>query len=297
VKAIHYLQEYQHQINQALDKVLPSSSLAPQNLHKAMRYATLGNGKRLRPSLVYATGNIFDLTTQQLDIVACAIELIHAYSLIHDDLPAMDNDDLRRGRLTCHKAFDEATAILAGDALQTLAFQLLAEHAHTQYSADQCLSMISTLAYASGSLGMAGGQALDLAAVNTKLSLAEIEEIHSKKTGAIISASIALATIAAGSRCSKEPKIQLGNYANLIGLAFQIQDDILDIEGNTLTLGKQQGADLAQNKSTYPMIIGMAKAKQKVQELYLRALACLTGFNAAAEPLRLITEHIIQRDN
>lgn len=266
---------YQARIQTALLNQLPPIHEKPQKLHEAMHYAVFNGGKRLRPILVYATGETLGADLENLDAPACAVEFIHAYSLVHDDLPAMDNDDWRRGKPACHKAFDEATAILTGDALQTLAFACLAESSK-HLSDTQRLQMISILAKASGSYGMAGGQAMDLASTGQLLHLPDIEMLCALKTGALINASIKLGIVAAG--VSQQTTIDaLDRYAKSIGLAFQIQDDILDIEGEMVTLGKEPGSDHKQNKPTYAAIVGLAKAKAKVASLKEEGLAALNS--------------------
>lgn len=261
-----------------------------------MRYAVLGPGKRIRPVLVYATGEIFGTSLRQLDSSAVAVELIHAYSLVHDDLPAMDNDDLRRGRATCHRAFDEATAILAGDALQALAFQVLAVDEHLTCSAECRLRMIKELALASGSLGMAGGQAIDLAAVGKRLTLDQLESMHVYKTGALIRASVKLGYLTNG-ETNRDFEERLDRYARSIGLAFQVQDDILDVEGATETIGKPQGSDQDRDKPTYPNLLGMARAKSTAWQLCRDAIDALDCFGPSADTLRLIAEYIVRRDH
>lgn len=283
---------YQQRITLMLAQHLPVITHPPQRLHEAMHYSVCNGGKRIRPLLIYATGEALDIEAEQLDILACAIEYIHAYSLIHDDLPAMDNDDLRRGLPTCHKAFDEATAILAGDALQSLAFEIIASAA--AFSASQRLSMILCLAKAIGSQGMAGGQALDLAATNQALAIDELETVHRLKTGALIQASIELASLAAAEISAAEHQ-QLLIFAQRIGLAFQIQDDLLDIQSPTALLGKQQGADIARNKSTYPQLLGLETAKYRAQQLFSEALAALESFGSKAALLRLLAENMVYR--
>ena len=289
------IQFWRKRADQALEKYLPAEITLPERLHQAMRYAVLNGGKRIRPILTYAAGHAVDVPLANLDAPACAVELIHAYSLVHDDLPAMDDDDLRRGKPTCHKAFDEATAILAGDALQALAFQVLA-HGHTAIPAEQRLQMLDTLAIASGSRGMAGGQAIDLASVGKTLNVAELESMHVHKTGALIRASVQL-----GALC--QPNVQpatlkkLDHYAKCIGLAFQIQDDILDVEGDTETLGKTQGADQALNKPTYPALLGLENARQMARELHQDALASLEDLGEKAEPLCWLADYIVQRSH
>ncbi len=263
------LQQYQARVNTALAKILPTESAQPTDLHRAMRYVVLGGGKRIRALLIYTTGAAFNVNPGDLDNIACAVELIHAYSLVHDDLPAMDDDDLRRGKPTCHKAFNEAIAILVGDALQSLAFELLAKESAT-LTAPQRLRMLAILAHAIGSHGMAGGQALDLAAENKSVTLTQLENIHQLKTGAFITACVQLGAIA-GNCQDKNQFEYLTLFAEAMGLAFQIQDDILDIESPTEMLGKKQGADLAKQKSTYPALMGLTAAKEKVETLYQQA--------------------------
>ena len=278
------LEVYRASVESALDEWLPKATLQPQNLHEAMRYAVLGEGKRIRPILVYATGEAFNLGLNQLNGPACAVEMIHAYSLIHDDLPAMDDDDLRRGRPTCHKAFDEATAILAGDALQALAFHVLAHD-----------RAIKVDAQASGSRGMAGGQAIDLAAVGKRLDIVELENMHIHKTGALIRASVELGALSLQD-IDLNSFDRVSHYAKCIGLAFQIQDDILDIESDTETMGKPQGSDIERNKPTYPNLLGLNGAKEAAMHLHQEALESLTDLNERADPLRKIADYIIQRN-
>jgi geranylgeranyl pyrophosphate synthase len=286
--------QYQTRVNTALERCLPPADIAPQQLHMAMRYSVLNGGKRLRPAFVYATGATLGVSPDALDPAACAVELIHSYSLIHDDLPAMDNDDLRRGLPTCHKAFDEATAILAGDALQVLAFQQLADADPALLSAEQRVQMISLLGKACGSIGMAGGQALDLAVTGKadSVTLAELETIHRYKTGCLIRASVELGMLSSGLDISES----LIQYAENLGLAFQIQDDILDIEASTHVLGKQQGGDIAKQKVTYPQLAGLAAAKTKVRVLYEQAVANLDDFGQQADPLRDLAEYMFLRN-
>ena len=288
------LQVYQTCVEKALDYWLPANNVQPVHLHEAMRYAVLGDGKRIRPVLVYASGEAFAVDRKILDGPACAVELIHAYSLIHDDLPAMDNDDLRRGRPTCHKAFDEATAILAGDALQALAFQILAHSSDITVRAEQRLKMIDILALASGSRGMAGGQAIDLAAVGKKLNIAELENMHIHKTGALIRASVELGALSAED-VEQSAFEKVSHYAKCIGLAFQIQDDILDVESDTETLGKPQGSDIQRNKPTYPDLLGLEGAKKAARELHKEAIESLEQFDHKADTLRWIANYIIER--
>ena len=285
---------YQDRIETVLAGWLPESATDPTTLHEAMRYAVLGGGKRIRPILVYAAGNAFSIPETGLDAPACAVEMIHAYSLIHDDLPAMDNDDLRRGKPTCHRAFDEATAILAGDALQALAFEVLATDPALTVNAPTRVRMINILAAASGSRGMAGGQAIDLAAVGHNLSVAQLETMHVHKTGALIRASVQLGALCHTGLADTEFEC-LTQYAHCIGLAFQIKDDILDVEVDTETLGKPQGSDMAQNKPTYPKLLGLDGAKQAAQRMRDAALDALHGFGPAADGLRWIADYIVTR--
>jgi farnesyl diphosphate synthase len=259
-----------------------------------MRYAVLAPGKRIRPVLAYATGTALGAPLEALDPVAVAVELIHAYSLIHDDLPAMDDDDLRRGRPTCHRQFDEATAILAGDALQALAFEVLLTPA-AQAAPERRLEMVRTLAVASGSLGMAGGQALDLGAVGRELTLAELENIHVHKTGALIRASVRLGYLS--SDCRDEALAErLERYAHCIGLAFQVHDDILDVEGVTEVIGKPQGSDASLDKPTYADLLGLEGARRTARALCAEAVAALAPLGARGETLALIAEYIVHRD-
>ena len=289
------LRLYRQSVEAALDRWLPGPDAEPPTLHQAMRYSVLGEGKRIRPILLYATGEAFGLELKNLDGPASAVEMIHAYSLIHDDLPAMDDDELRRGRPTCHMAYDEATAMLAGDALQALAFHILAHDPDITASNAERLRMVDTLAVASGSRGMAGGQAIDLASVGKSLNISELETMHLQKTGALIRASAELGALSAG---QVDPALfeRVSEYAKCIGLAFQIKDDILDIEGDTATLGKPQGADIAMNKPTYPNLLGMRGAKQAATDLYEQAIACLTVFDGRAETLKNIADYIVHRD-
>ncbi len=288
------LEEYQARAERALNHYLPSAESAPTDLHRAMRYAVLDGGKRIRPALVYAAGSAVGAEPALLDAPACAVEMIHAYSLVHDDLPAMDNDDLRRGKPTCHKRFGEAPALLAGDALIALAFHLLA--APSSISDRGRVRMIETLAQASGSHGMAGGQALDLAAIGKNLNLAELELMHVQKTGALIRASVLL-----GAYCGPDvnPALlsKLDRYAKRIGLAFQIQDDILDETGDTQTLGKTHGADRARNKPTYPALLGLNQSRQIARDLRDEALEHLAGMDSRADPLRWLAHHIVARES
>lgn len=289
------LQDYQACAERALERWLPAEDTEPSRFHQAMRYAVLGNGKRIRPVLVYATGEALGVPRAALDSPACAVEFIHAYSLVHDDLPAMDNDDLRRGRPTCHRAFDEATAILAGDALQALAFEVLARDEHIIAGPGQRVQMVQSLAQAAGHAGMAGGQALDLAAVGRSLSIAELENMHIHKTGALIRASVRLGAL---SLPDVEASVleRLDHYAKCVGLAFQICDDILDVEGDTEVIGKPQGSDIARNKPTYPNLLGLSEAKRAARDLHADAVASLEILGERKEALRWIADYIINRN-
>jgi farnesyl diphosphate synthase len=289
-----YAKACKQRVEQTLEQLLPSPATLPNRLHEAMRYCCLDGGKRIRPLLVYAAGQALNVPHNTLDAPACAIELMHVYSLVHDDLPAMDDDDLRRNRPTCHRAFDEATAVLVGDALQTLSFQILCRDPQMSANPETRLAMIETLARASGSRGMAGGQALDLEAVGKELNLAELEILHIHKTGALIRAAVRIGAQLSNS-ADKAQITHLDRYAKCIGLAFQIQDDILDVEGDTETLGKTQGKDRVQEKPTYPSILGLTEAKEKAEELVQEALSNLISFSDEADPLRWIATYITSR--
>jgi len=288
------IKTYQARVELALDQCLPAGDLHPSDLHQAMRYTVLGGGKRVRPVLVYLAGQAVGALPEMLDGPACAVEFIHAYSLIHDDLPAMDDDDLRHGQPTCHKTFGEALAILAGDALQALAFQTLGQDTAMTPDPDLRLRMIGILAQAAGSRGMVGGQAIDLAATGRELSLAELENMHIHKTGALIRASVLLGAF---SRPEVESTVleRLDRYAKCIGLAFQIRDDILDVVGDTATLGKTQGADRALNKPTYPALLGLDGAREHARALHQEALASLKSLGSEADPLRWLATYIVER--
>ncbi|MHB8408719.1 MAG: (2E,6E)-farnesyl diphosphate synthase [Acidiferrobacterales bacterium] len=289
-----FLPSSQVRVEQALDRHLPSVQTEPQRLHEAMRYAVVSGGKRLRAALVYATGETLGAKPEQLDAPASALELIHAYSLIHDDLPAMDNDDLRRGKPSCHRAFDEATALLAGDALQTRAFEILANAADPSISAQRRLDMVARLAEAAGSLGMAGGQAIDLQAVGRTLDVAELENMHARKTGALFRAAVALGALSAP-RVSAATLAALDRYAACIGLAFQITDDILDVEASTATLGKPQGSDQRRKKPTYSAILGIERARALARAQHEAALASLAGLGDNMQLLVEIAGYIQDR--
>ncbi|GGB98744.1 (2E,6E)-farnesyl diphosphate synthase [Marinobacterium zhoushanense] len=274
--------------------LIPESCIEPR-LIDAMRYALLSGGKRIRPALVYMSCLLCGGTAEQADRAAAAIEAIHCYSLVHDDLPAMDDDELRRGHPTCHIAFDEATAILAGDALQCFAFELLST-AGGDIDPNRALQLIRILARASGSHGMVMGQAFDLAHVGDRLTLSQLQAMHAHKTGRLITASVMLGATAAGCQDS-ELLDALQRYGDAIGLAFQVQDDLLDIEGTTLTLGKPQGSDEAQNKPTYPALLGVDGARTKLNQLYEAALEALKPFGVAAAPLASLAHFIVTRDH
>jgi geranylgeranyl pyrophosphate synthase len=289
-----YLKVTQNRITTYLAHILPDSKNLPDRLHSAMRYTVLNGGKRIRPLLVYTTGAALGVDLTVLDLPAAAIELIHCYSLVHDDLPAMDNDELRRGQPTCHKAFDEATAILVGDALQTLAFELLS--ANTSLLPTEIrLKMINLLAKASGSLGMAGGQALDLQATGQKLTIHQLTLIHQLKTGALISAAIQLGILASNTDCPL--KGSLAQFANKIGLCFQIQDDILNYEGTVKTLGKNAGTDLANQKATFATVEGVEQAKNSLRHYYQEAMHSLNPYSLQLKNLKALAEYIISRDH
>lgn len=281
-------------VERCLERWLPGADTAPQRLHEAMRYAVLGGGKRIRPVLVYFTGQALGVPQGRLDGPAAAVELIHAYSLVHDDLPAMDDDDLRRGRPTCHRAFDEATAILVGDALQVLAFEILTADPHMVPDPARRLEIIRLLARASGTAGMAGGQAVDLEAAGQALSVASLERMHRLKTGALIHASVLMAAASADALAPEQLRA-LEAYGSAIGLAFQVQDDILDVEGDTGVLGKRVQADAARAKPNYPSVAGMAEAKRRLGELHDEALAALRPLGRAAEPLRWLSGWLTER--
>jgi farnesyl diphosphate synthase len=285
---------HQNRVNQTLDHWLPPESINPIELHKAMRYSVLAPGKRVRPVLVYATASTLGLDLSLVDGIAAALEIIHAYSLIHDDLPAMDDDDLRRGRPTCHCAFDEATAILAGDALQALAFYVLSHDQTMTGDSRSRLKMIEKLSLFSGSRGMAGGQAIDLAAVGRTLNIVELETMHIHKTGALIRTCIQLAALSSPD-LSTENFDALDTYAKSIGLSFQIQDDILDVVGDTQTLGKPQGSDIERNKPTFPSIIGLDASREKAQDLHQNAINALSIFGEEADILRYISAWFVER--
>ncbi len=291
----HWMAAIQRRTESALDHHLPTAATVPARLHAAMRYSTLGGGKRMRPLLCHAAGEALGADPQALDSAACAVELIHAYSLVHDDLPCMDDDVLRRGRPTCHVEFDEATALLVGDALQTLAFQILAETSlvPSPLLPERRLSMVALLAHAAGSRGMAGGQAIDLAAVGTTLPLEALEFMHIRKTGALIRAAILL-----GAHCGNADAATLealSHFASRAGLLFQVVDDILDDEGSTATLGKTAGKDAAQDKPTYVSMLGSTRAKELAARLRAEAHAALEACPQSTLRLHALTDYIVDR--
>lgn len=286
----------QARVDAALNAVLQAPCEELQRLYQAMRYSVLNGGKRVRPLLVYASCEALGGDVEQATGAACSVELIHAYSLVHDDLPAMDDDDLRRGQPTTHKAFDEASAILAGDGLQALAFEVLSDPQLTRQPAELRLQMINILARAVGPAGMVGGQAIDLEAVGQRLNQTQLETMDRHKTGALIDASVQLGALASG-KVDDYSLRALRAYAQAIGLAFQVQDDILDVESDTATLGKQQGADIAHDKPTYPALLGMEAAKAYAFSLQDQALSALHPLDTGAEPLRALARYIVERRN
>ncbi len=300
-----FIQHCQTRVDSALGRLLPATQGPAARLYQAMHYSVFNGGKRIRPVLVYAAAAAVaadagagqgtgDSADTPVDEVACALECIHAYSLIHDDLPAMDNDDLRRGKPTCHIAFDEATAVLAGDALQTLAFETLSTA--VPLDAQTRLALVQQLARAAGGAGMVAGQAIDLGAVNQQLSLAQLQQMHQRKTGALIEACAVMGALAGG--CAGDDQLRaLQAYGRAVGLAFQVQDDILDVVADTATLGKRQGADKALNKPTYVSLLGIDRARRKAAELCDSAHAALTAFDRRADMLRRVADYIVRREN
>ena len=280
--------------DRALAARLPAEDATPVELHRAMRYAVLGGGKRLRPLLVYAAGLAVAAADAALDAPACAVELIHAYSLVHDDLPAMDDDALRRGRPTCHVAFGEAMAILAGDALQALAFEILADAALGNV-VPRGAAMLAVLGRACGAEGMAGGQAIDLTAVGQPLSLAALEHMHALKTGALIRASVRLGALAG--QADEATLAALDRYAAAVGLAFQVRDDILDVEGDAAAIGKTVGKDAAAAKPTFPSILGLEASRARLNELVAEALRALQPLGERAALLRELAHYAVQRSH
>jgi len=284
---------HQARFEEVLRELLPRAEIAPQRLHEAMRYAVLDGGKRVRPLLAFAAGELAGAEQGRADVAAAAVELIHAYSLVHDDMPCMDDDVLRRGKPTCHVQYDEATALLVGDSLQTLAFQLLAEH-RLNDDATRQLEMIKLLAAASGSRGMAGGQAIDLSSVGKSLTLPELEFMHIHKTGALIRASILLGAYC-GSNFNAGQFAKLDHFGKLIGLAFQVVDDVLDCEADTATLGKTAGKDADNDKPTYVSLLGIQGARDMAQRLHREALETLAEFGDSAQRLRELADFIVLR--
>lgn len=282
----------QDRAESALGRFLPGADSIPARLHQAMRYATLGGGKRVRPLLAFAAGELTDAQPEALDIVGCAVEMIHAYSLVHDDLPCMDDDVLRRGRPTCHVEYDEPTALLVGDSLQTMAFELLASQGIGEPK--QQLEMIALLAHASGSRGMAGGQAIDLASVGQPLTQPELELMHALKTGALIRAAVLIGALA-GSPMSADERASLDRFAKRAGLLFQVVDDILDCTASTATLGKTAGKDEAADKPTYVALLGLERARAYAEELRTEALAALSVFGERASRLIQLADFICHR--
>ena len=293
--ALSFLAQSAARAEQALDSALPTADQLPQKLHEAMRYSVLGGGKRLRPTLVYAAAAALGVNNTTLDVPAAAVEIIHAYSLIHDDLPAMDDDELRRGKPTCHIAYGEAEAILAGDALQALAFEVLARDCHWPPRAQ--LAMLRLLANACGSLGMAGGQAIDLAAVRQQLNLEELERMHRYKTGALIRASVLLGALAAGCEENSVEYAALARYGQDVGFAFQIQDDVLDVLGATEVIGKPQGSDSARGKPTYPALVGIDESRRLACLHRDLAIEALAGFDQRADVLRALARYVVDRES
>ncbi len=285
---------YRDRVEGLLKQRISSLSVNDLTLHEAMSYGLLNGGKRLRPSLVYLSGEVFGASQSDLDAPATAIELIHSYSLIHDDLPAMDDDDLRRGKPTVHKQFDEATAILVGDALQSLAFDALADHSYQQTTARNQMQMVKTLAKAAGYQGMCGGQAIDLACTNQSVSLEQLQTMHRLKTGALIEASVTLGALAAPDVTPDVLK-QLSIYAKATGLAFQVQDDILDITSSTEVLGKPQGSDVRAGKSTYVSLLGLDGARIKASELLEEAQTAIKSLPHNTQLLESFASHIVNR--
>jgi len=285
---------YRARVEAALDQRLPSATDTPDRLHQAIRYGCLDGGKRFRAMLVYSAGEAFGAAPEQLDAVAASVELIHAYSLIHDDLPAMDDDDLRRGRLSCHKAFDEATAILAGDAAQSLAFAILAEDQSIVINDARRLRMISLLAKATGSLGMAGGQALDMEATGNRVTAERLSMLHRMKTGALIKVSCQMGGLSAA-EATESVLEELGRFGFAIGLAFQIKDDILDVTEDSETLGKASGADEKMEKTTYVSLYGLQRAQQECNDLYQQAVESADRLGDNSKQFRQLADFVVSR--
>jgi farnesyl diphosphate synthase len=283
----------QERIERALARLLPAAAISPARLHDAMRYATLEGGKRVRPLLCFGAGELTGAAPERLEVAACAVEMIHAYSLVHDDLPCMDDDVLRRGKPTVHVEYDEPTALLVGDALQSLAFQLLAEHRLADDPAAQ-LEMVRMLAVASGSRGMAGGQQVDLESTGKQLSVPELESMHIRKTGALIRAAVMLGA-ACGVPLAPELRARLERYASCVGLAFQVVDDVLDADASTATLGKTAGKDSRSGKATFVSAMGVVRAREVAEEHLREAHAALDPFGARALRLAELADFIVRR--
>ncbi len=288
----HWSSAIQQRMERALSRAVPGPALVPSGLHEAMRYASLEGGKRVRPLLVFAAAGLCSGVHQAAEQAACAVELIHAYSLVHDDMPCMDDDILRRGKPTVHKAYDEPTALLVGDALQSLAFELLAAPGLLP-SAQRQLQMVACLASAAGSQGMAGGQAIDLDAVGKTLDLSQLETMHRLKTGALIRASVRLGALCGAADAADLER--LDHYASRVGLAFQVIDDVLDAQASTQTLGKTAGKDAQANKPTYVSLLGLDKARQLAADLRSGALASIAPFGHGAHRLAELANFVIQR--
>jgi farnesyl diphosphate synthase len=288
-----WMGQVQTRMEDALKRLLPTPDIAPSRLHQSMRYAVLGGGKRVRPLLCFAAGEISGAPAERLEFAAAAVEMIHAYSLIHDDLPCMDDDVLRRGKPTCHVEYDEATALLAGDSLQALAFQVLAENAVAPDASTQ-LRMLFALAHAAGSRGMAGGQAIDLYSVGKSLALEELEFMHIHKTGALIRAAVLLGALC-GDALDVAQLERVVHFAHCVGLAFQVVDDVLDCEASTATLGKTAGKDVASNKPTYVSALGLQRSKEWAESLRIEARDAVTGFGSEADRLRQVADFIVLR--
>lgn len=286
------LEYYTQRVGKMLDRALPAAEIKPARLHEAMHYAVFNGGKRIRPLLVYASGECLGIAETSLDAPATAIELIHAFSLVHDDLPAMDDDDLRRGQPTVHRKFDEATAILAADALQPLAFSVVANTDNA--SADVRMKLVALIAEACGSIGMTGGQSIDLAAEGKTLSAKDLEHMYSLKTGALIQASVVAACLLAADLPQGQFEA-LDEFSRAIGIAFQIKDDILDVEGETHVIGKTAGSDAGLNKATYPLLFGVETARKRCDELLESGVEHLKIFGHSAEPLRWLASYITKR--
>lgn len=286
-----WMKSIQSEVEVSLQNYLPSTDRIPERLHEAMAYAVLDGGKRVRPLLVFAAGKLFNAPAELLSRAACAVEMIHAYSLVHDDMPCMDDDALRRGKPTVHKKYDEATALLVGDALQAQAFLVLSE---SVASADQKLPMLRLLAHASGSLGMCGGQAIDLASVGLSLTREQLEQMHRLKTGALLRASVVLGAMS-GKRLAEDEVVALDRYSAAIGLAFQVVDDVLDATADSATLGKTAGKDAADNKPTYVSLLGLEASQQLAQQLCQDAHQALAIFGESAQHLHDLADLIVQR--